>query len=45
MIEQDEIIFRKFVKGLSIDDRVFLINEYSQMAEKLKPLTVGRPKK
>ena len=44
MIEQDEIIFRRFVKGLSIDDRVFLIKEYSEMAEKLKPLMSG-PKK
>lgn len=44
MNEQDEIIFRRFVKGLNIEDRVFLIKEYTQLADKLKPLT-GGPKK
>jgi len=41
----DEFIFRQFAKGLNYEDIQFLIEEYKELAEKLKPLTVGRPKK
>ena len=39
--ETDEMIYRKFVKRLSIEDRLFLIKEYKEIAKKLKPLTKG----
>jgi len=45
MNQIDEVIYRKFVRRLDVEDRKFLIKEYQEIADKLKPLTVGRPKK
>jgi len=45
MNQLDEIAFRRFAKGLNEEDRLFLIKEYKQLTKKLRPLTVGRPKK
>ena len=45
MKQLDEFAFTKFVRGLNNDDRAFLIKEYQIIADKLRPLTRGRPKK
>jgi len=45
MKQLDEFTFRKFVRSLNSDDRAFLIKEYQAIADKLRPLTHGRPKK
>ena len=45
MKEQDEIIFREFVKDLTQEETELLIEAYQNLADKLKPLANGKWRK